>query len=91
MEKILEKLWNEYLSDECAVLCTDEERMLAKKALGLHEKASVMLNRSQEEAVEKYLDAICDIDALFVKKAFLKGCEFTFSFLLETGLWRVNG
>jgi len=38
--------------------------------------------------VEKYVDALCDLEALFVKKAFLKGCEFAVSFLLETGSFK---
>ena len=29
--------------------------------------------------------ALCDIDALFAKKAFCKGCEFAVSFLTEAG------
>ena len=36
------------------------------------------------EAVEKYVDVLCDVEAFFVKKAFFKGCEFATSFLLET-------
>ncbi len=31
MGKTLERLWNEYLADECAVMDTEEERTLAKK------------------------------------------------------------
>ena len=47
MKETLEKLWNEYLLDECAEIDTDEERKLTKKA-------------------------------------FLRGCKFAVSFLLET-------
>ena len=85
MKETLERLWNEYLLDECAVIDTDEERMLAKKAVELHEKANALLNKEQEEHVEKYVDALCDIEVLFAKKAFFKGCEFAVSFLLESG------
>ncbi len=85
MKETLEKLWDEYLSDECAVIDTDEERKLTKKTLELHEKVNGLLNKEQEEAVEKYVDVLCDMEALFVKKAFFKGCEFAVSFLLETG------
>ena len=83
---MLDKLWNEYLLDECAVIDTDDERRLTKKALELHEKANAMLSKEQKEATEKYIDALCDLEALFAKKAFFKGCEFTLSFLSE-----VNG
>ena len=85
MRETLEKLWNEYLLDECAVINSDEERNLTQKTAELHEKANALLNREQKEAVEKYVDVLCDIEALFVKKAFLKGCEFAVSFLLEAG------
>ena len=85
MKKTLEKLWNEYLFDECAAIDTDEERELTKKAVELQEKANALLNKEQKEAVEKYVDILCDVDALFVKKAFFRGCEFAVSFLLESG------
>ena len=85
MKATLEKLWNEYLSDECAAMDTEEERELTKKAVELHEKANVLLNKEQQDAVEKYVDALCEVEALFVKKAFFKGCEFAVSFLSEVG------
>lgn len=31
MKKTLEKLWNEYLIDECSVIDSDEEREATKK------------------------------------------------------------
>ena len=75
----------EYLSDECAAIDTDEERRLTEKTVELHEKINALLNKEQEEAVGKYIDAVCDIEAVFTKKAFFKGCEFAVSFLLEAG------
>ena len=83
MKETLEKLWNEYLMDECAAIDTDEERLLTKKTVDLHEKANTLLNKEQADAVEQYVDALCDIEALFVKKAFCKGCEFAVSLFLE--------
>ena len=51
MQKTLEKLWNEYLSDECSVMTTEEEKILAKEAVLLHEKAKLLfLRRPQETA-----------------------------------------
>ncbi len=84
MKETLEKLWNEYLSDECSSINTDEERELTKNIVELHEKANALLNKSQQDAVEKFVDALYDVEALFVKKAFFKGCEFSVSFLFET-------
>jgi len=84
MKETLEKLWNEYLLDGCAVIDSDEERDLTQKAIKLHEKANALLNSEQTEAVEKYINALCDIQAIFAKKAFIKGCEFAVSFLIES-------
>lgn len=86
MKLTLERLWDEYFSEECASLNTNEERALTKKAINLHDKANALLNSGQKDAVEKYVEALYDIEALFAKKAFLKGCEFTTSFLLEAGI-----
>ena len=83
MKDTLEKLWNEYLLEECAKIDTIEERRLTKKAIELHEKVDSLLDNTQKDAVEKYIDALSDLESLFVKKAFFKGCEFSLSFLLE--------
>ena len=80
MKEALDKLWSEYLSDECAVMDTDEERYLTKKTAELHEKANALLNTEQKAAMEKYVDVLQSLDDLFVRKAFFKGCEFTFAF-----------
>ncbi len=85
MKETLEKLWAEYLAEKCAQMDTDEERELTRRSGKLHEEVNALLNKDQMEAVEKYVDAIYDMEALFVKKAFFKGCEFTLSFLLEAG------
>ena len=84
MKETLENLWDKYLEEECAVIDTEEERKLTQKTLELHEKASSLLNEEQKVAVEKYVDALCDLEAVFAKKAFIKGCEFAVSFLLES-------
>ena len=85
MKSRLEKLWNEYLAEECAVIDTDEERRITKIAAELHEKVNAMLNDEQKIAVEKFVDALCDAEAAFTKKAFFKGCEFATPFFLESG------
>ena len=81
MKEMLEKLWKEYLFEECATIDTDEERRLTKKAAEQHEKVNASLNKEQQDGVEKYVDSLHDIEALLVKKAFFKGCELAFSFL----------
>ena len=45
MKETLDKLWNDYLLEECAVMNTDEERALTKKTAELHEKANARLNK----------------------------------------------
>ena len=85
MKETLEKLWHEYLLDDCAIIDTDEEQELTKKAAELHEKASASLNKEQKENIEKFIDTLHEIETLFAKKAFFKGCEFAVSFLLEAG------
>ena len=90
MKETLEKLWDDYFLDECALVDTDEERTLTKKTLELHEKADFLLDKEQRDAVEKYIDALCDLQSLFSRKAFLKGCEFSTSFLLEIENMRVK-
>ena len=84
MKKRLENLWNEYLLDKCAAIDTYEEKALTKKAAELHEKANSLLDKEQKDAVDKYIDELSNIEALFAKKAFLKGCEFAVSFIFET-------
>ncbi len=88
MKETLEKLWNEYLLEECAVIDTYEERKLTQRSGELHEKANALLSNEQKEAVEKYVNALCELDVLFAKKAFFKGCEFAVSFILESKNFR---
>ena len=47
MKNTLEKLWNEYLSSECAMIETDDERMLTRSAAELHERANALLDKEQ--------------------------------------------
>ncbi len=83
MKNTLEKLWNEYLFDECAEIHTDEERKRLREISELYDQANANLNKDQQIAVEKYVDAVCAMESLLTKKAFFKGCEFGVSFLLE--------
>lgn len=80
MKKELEKLWNEYFSDECSNVDSDEERKLIKYAVELHEKVFAILNEEQQNAVEKYVDALYDMEALHTKKHSLKDADFPFRF-----------
>ena len=83
MKEIFDNLWSEYLAERCAVIDTDYERALAKQTVKLHEVANELLSTEQIAAVEKYIDSLCDIQGAFVKKAFVKGCEFALALLFE--------
>lgn len=82
MKETIENLWDEYLYSTVEI---DKDGQLTKKILDLNEKAMALLNDEQRTAVEAYVDAIYDIETVLIKKAFVKGCEFTASFLLEAG------
>ena len=86
MKETIEKLWNEYFSEQCVEINTEEERNLTRKAVELHEKVNALLNEEGKNALEEYVDALCDIEALFARKAFCKGCEFAISFLCGRNL-----
>ncbi len=81
MKQTLEKLWNDYFSGECAAIETKEERELIKKAGELHERVRALLSEEQERAMERHVEAVYDMEALFRKKAFFMGCEFALSIL----------
>ncbi|MBQ9115548.1 MAG: hypothetical protein IJY04_00840 [Clostridia bacterium] len=83
MQETIERLWNDYLSEKCATINSEEEHEFTRKAIAMHEKASALLTSEQEAAVQAYIDALCNLDAILTKKAFIKGCEFTLSFFLE--------
>ena len=85
MKETLEKLWNECFAEECAIIDTAKERVLAKKAVEMHKTANKLLTKEQSDAIEKYIDILCEIQNSLVKKAFFKGCEFATSFFLEVG------
>ena len=85
MKETLEKLWDEYLIDEGTKITTKEERKLTEKTEKIYEKLNALLNSEQKDTLEKYVDSLCEAEALFIKQAFLKGCEFTLSFILEAG------
>ena len=85
MKQPLEKLWNEYFAEECALITTEEERALIKKAARMHETMNEALTKEQSEAIEKYIDSLYENQVYFARKAFFKGCEFTLSFLLAAG------
>ena len=49
----------------------------------MHEAANALLTKVQREAIEEHIEALYEMQGFCVKKAFIKGCEFTASFFLE--------
>ncbi len=87
MKKALEKLWNDYFAEECAIMNTKEERKLIRKAAKTREAVNALLRQEQSEAMERYIEALYEMQGFCVKKAFIKGCEFAVSFFLEAGIF----
>ena len=85
MNKIFEKLWNDYFYEECSKINTEEEKALIKKAAEMHETVNEFLTKEQSETMENYIDVLCEMQNSFVKSAFFKGCEFAMAFLFEIG------
>lgn len=83
MNKILDKLWNEYLIDDCAIFDTDEERGLSKRVSELHGQMAAMLDRKSLSLVEEYVSLLLELEGILSRKAFIRGCEFSASFILE--------
>ena len=84
MKNTLEKLWEEYFSEECAILDTEEERELISLTAAAHKAANELLTREQQRSVEKFVELLHEMHGITLKKAFCRGCEFATSFLLET-------
>ena len=86
MQETMERLWREYFAETCTTLDTEEEKKLASKAIMCHQTIADLLTQEQLEATEKYIDLLCEIQSVLIKKTFFRGCEFSLSFLLEAGL-----
>ena len=85
MRLTLEKLWNEYFAEECAVINSKAGKAIMERTVKMYEAANELLTKQQSEAVEKYIEAVYEAQGFFIKKAFFSGCEFATSFLLEAG------
>ena len=85
MKETIERLWNEYFAEECALIHTKEEKELVQKAVEMQKIANEFLTKEQCEATQKYVEILYELQGFFVKKAFFKGCEFATSFLFEAG------
>ncbi len=90
MKETIKKLWREYLAEENATM-DDEERELTKNAARLHEEMNgFLISNEAYTAVEKHLEALYELSALTEEKAFIKGCEFAISFLLDAGGFEIH-
>ncbi len=80
---ILENLWIEYFSEECAKIDPDEKRALLKKVAEMRKNANALLTGEQREVLEKYVETLYEMQDFWGKKAFFKECTFATSFLFE--------
>ena len=85
MKATLERLWNEYFAQECAMIDTDEGQAAVASIAELHEKLTDLLNKEQMVALERFTKALYQSEDIFMKKAFFSGCEFAVSFFIELG------
>ena len=83
MNEMLEKLWYDHFAEECAVLDTREEQALAKRAAESRGKLNRSLTGEQRRIMDAYAEALYEMQASLIKKAFLRGAELSASFLLE--------
>ncbi len=83
MGKTMEKLWADYMEGECSAMDTEEELALARMAAKKRKVLDDLMEERQRNAVEAYVEAVCELNAFFAKKAFVNGCRLAASFLLE--------
>ena len=83
MTKEIEKLWAEHFAEECSLIDSEAERALIRRSSELHRAIADALSNTQNGMLEKYVELLYDIQAAFMKKAFLHGCRFAASFLLD--------
>ncbi len=83
MKNQLRKLWNDYFAEECATIDTDEERELIRKTAEMNKRINELLPKEQNDAMQKYIEAIYEMQSIYAEKAFLKGCKLAVSFILE--------
>ena len=83
MNDKLEKMWDEYFYEKCAVIETKEERDLLIKASEVRDALNTLLTNNQTEILEKFIRFTYEIQSLQAKKAFFLGCNFTSAFFTE--------
>ena len=90
MRKMLDELWNNYFAEECAVITTDEERALLKRTGTLREALNKLITTEQRELLDRYVEALYEIEGIFNKKIFFSGCKFAATFFFELDFYKNN-
>lgn len=83
MKETMERLWHDCFEEDCSTLNSEQEKALMKEAARLRESFEHEMTKEQIAVTQAYSDVLCELQIIFAKKAFLKGCEFTASFLFE--------
>ena len=75
MKDVLDRLWVEHFGEVCSKIESEAERALIRKAAELHGGLAKALDEKQNASLEKYVEVLYEIQSVFSKKAFFKGCE----------------
>lgn len=81
MKEIFGRVWDEHFFENCSDIEKEEDRELLEKAATLREKMFSMLNQEQKIVLTEYIEVLAELETLVAKNAFLKGCDFTSSFI----------
>lgn len=79
--KLLEDLFYNYLS--LNKRCSEEEKKLVSTIVKNEEMLLNGLDEEKKQTLEKFLDAINDIQSFLVKEAFIDGVRFSSRFIIE--------
>ena len=80
MENLVEKIWDEYLSQEHAKGIDDAERKRMRTVEGLRLALSESASVEDRESLEQLCDVFCDMQSASAKRAFFLGCRLGLSF-----------
>ena len=81
MKEILNKLWDEYYSEECATLTTRDEREHARRIAEERLLLDGLLDTEQRNALDRYQAELYSAHERLLKKAFFKGCRLSLSLI----------
>lgn len=82
-KEIIKRLWYDFLSDECSILESEEEKECVAKIASLEKALLNVIPIEEAKQLEIMIDAIYNANALLVEKAFACGIRFSTKYLME--------